>query len=320
MAGVINLSALTQYTDQLATDLIAKSVLRGRTFETGITIQPGVLYKSSLNLMTSTLVGQATSCGMSATGSVVLSQRDISGCPITVFEDICLNDLKNYWVGKLMQPGSYNEEIPFEVLYTDDKVAKIQALTEDLFWKGSINGNNVTGAGAASGNLTLCNGVLDVLQFQSGSASVIIPGTTASFTKANSIDILDSIISTFNTSCTDALGLPNLNIYISYPNFTLLTQALRDANYFHYDANMGDFRINNYLGTNFNVIAVRGLNGSNRIVCTPAENLYYGVDLQNDYETFEVFYYQKEDKVYFRSKWRQGAQVAWPEFVVLYKI
>ena len=318
MSGVIDLSALTKYTDELATELISKAVLRGRTIDTGISIQPDVKYKSALNLMNSELTAQAGGCGISATGSVALSQRDITSCPITVFEDICLQDLEEYWVGKTMKRGSYQDEIPFEQLYVEDKVKKIQALSEDLFWKGSKSGNDVTGAGSATGQMTLCDGVLDVLQFQAGSASVNIASTTASFSKTTAIDIIDSIIADFNTNATDALGEENLNIYISYPNFTLLTQALRDANYFHYDANQGDFRIDGYLGTNFNVIAVRGLNGSDRIVATPASNLYWGVDMVNDYETFEVFYHQKDDKVYFRSKWKQGAQVAFPEFVVLY--
>jgi len=52
------------------------------------------------------------------------------------------------------------------------KVAKIQALVEDVFWKGSKDGNDVTGNGAPSGNLALCNGILDVLQFQSGSVNL----------------------------------------------------------------------------------------------------------------------------------------------------
>ena len=317
--SVINLAALEKYTDELAIELISKAVLRGRTQDTGITIQPDVKYKSALNLMNSTLTAQAGGCGISATGSVVLSQRDLEVCPLTVFEDICLNDLEQYWAGKLMNRGSYNETIPFEQLYTEDKVNKIQALIEDIFWKSSKSGNN-TGGGSTSGNLALCDGILNILQFTSATSSVLTPGTTASFTKATAIDIIDSIINKFNADASDALGEENINIYISYANFTLLTQALRDANYFHYDANQGDFRMNGYLGTQFNVIAVRGLNATNRIVMTPAANLYMGVDLFNDYETFEVFYHQKDDTVYFRSKWKIGAQVAFPEFVVLYKI
>lgn len=314
---VIDLSALTKYTDELAIELISKSVLQGRTVQTGLSIQSDIKYKAPVNILSSTLTAQATSCGMSATGSVALSQRDIETCPLTVFEDVCLNDLEQYWTGKLMQAGSYNENIPFEKLYTDDKVNRIQALSEDLLWKGSKDSNDVTGNGAPTGNLALCNGILDVLGFQAGSASVHnLSGAT--FSKSNAIATIDSIINEFTAEASDAVEEDNLNIYLSYSNFNLLTQALRDGNYFHYDANQGDHRIDGYLGTRFNVIAVRGLNGVGKIVATPAGNIHYGVDMLNDFETFEAFYDRKDDQVYFRSKWKQGVQVAFPEFVVVY--
>lgn len=316
----LNLASLTKYTDELATDLIYKSILQGRTFETGVSIQTNVKFADALNLMTSNLIGIAGgSCGYSATGSVTLSQRELQVCPITVFENLCLNDLEQYWAGKLMRAGSYNEVLPFEQVYTQEKVEKIQALIEDLFWKGSKAGNN-TGAGSTTGNLVLCDGIMNTLEFTSATNSVIIAGASFSgFPKANAIAIVDSVINAVTNSASDILMQPDLNIYISYGNFNTLTQALRDANYFHYDANQGDYRINGYLGTNFNVIAVRGLNGTNKIVATYAANLYYGVDLENDFETFEMWYEKFQDLVYFRSKFKVGTQVAFPEFVILYK-
>ena len=316
----LNLASLTKYTDQLATDLIYKAVLQGRTFTTGVSIQTNVKFADALNLMTSDLIGIAGgSCGYSATGSVTLSQRSLEVCPITVFENNCLNDLEQYWAGKLMRAGSYNEQLPFEQVYTEEKTMKIQALIEDLFWRGSKSGNN-TGAGSTTGNLTLCNGIMNTLEFTSATSSVIRAGASFSnFAKADAIAIVDSVIAAVTTSASDILMQPDLNIYISYGNFNTLTQALREANYFHYDANQGDYRINGYLGTNFNVIAVRGLNGTNKIVSTYAANLYYGVDLENDFETFEMWYERFQDLVYFRSKFKVGAQVAFPEFIILYK-
>ena len=316
----LNLGSLTKYTDQLATDLIYKAVLQGRTFTTGVSIQTNVKFADALNLMTSNLIGIAGgSCGYSATGSVTLSQRDLQVCPITVFENNCLNDLEQYWAGKLMRAGSYNEALPFEQVYTEEKIVKIQALIEDLYWKGSKSGNN-TGAGSTTGNLTLCDGIINTLQFTSATASVLIAGSTYSgFAKADAIAIIDQVINKVTADASDILMQPDLNIYISYGNFNTLTQALREANYFHYDANQGDYRINGYLGTNFNVIAVRGLNGTNKVVSTYAANLYYGVDLENDFETFEMWYERFQDLVYFRSKFKIGAQVAFPEFIVLYR-
>jgi hypothetical protein len=316
----LNLASLTKYTDELSTDLIYKAVLQGRTFTTGVSIQTNVKFADALNLMTSNLIGIAGgSCGYSATGSVTLSQRDLQVCPITVFENNCLNDLEQYWAGKLMRAGSYNETLPFEQVYTEEKILKIQALIEDLFWKGSKSGNN-TGAGSTTGNLTLCDGIIDILQFTSATASVLIAGATYSgFAKADAITIIDQVINKVTSDASDILMQPDLNIYLSYGNFNTLTQALREANYFHYDANQGDYRINGYLGTNFNVIAVRGLNGTNKVVSSYAANLYYGVDLENDFETFEMWYERFQDLVYFRSKFKMGAQVAFPEFIVLYK-
>jgi hypothetical protein len=316
----LNLASLTKYTDQLATDLIYKAVLQGRTFTTGVSIQTNVKFADALNLMTSNLIGIAGgSCGYSATGSVTLSQRDLQVCPITVFENNCLNDLEQYWAGKLMRAGSYNETLPFEQVYTEEKILKIQALIEDLFWRGSKDGNN-TGAGSTTGNLTLCNGIINTLQFTSATASVLIAGSTFSgFAKADAIAIIDQVINKVTSDASDILMQPDLNIYLSYGNFNTLTQALREANYFHYDANQGDYRINGYLGTNFNVIAVRGLNGTNKVVSSYAANFYYGVDLENDFETFEMWYERFQDLVYFRSKFKMGAQVAFPEFIVLYK-
>jgi hypothetical protein len=316
----LNLASLTKYTDQLATDLIYKAVLQGRTFTTGVSIQTNVKFADALNLMTSNLIGIAGgSCGYSATGSVTLSQRDLQVCPITVFENNCLNDLEQYWAGKLMRAGSYNETLPFEQVYTEEKILKIQALIEDLFWKGSKSGNN-TGAGSTTGNLTLCDGIINTLQFTSATASVLIAGSTFSgFAKADAIAIIDQVINKVTSDASDILMQPDLNIYLSYGNFNTLTQALREANYFHYDANQGDYRINGYLGTNFNVIAVRGLNGTNKVVSSYAANFYYGVDLENDFETFEMWYERFQDLVYFRSKFKMGAQVAFPEFIVLYK-
>lgn len=316
----LNLAGLTKYTDELATDLIYKSILQGRTFETGVSIQTNVKYADALNLMTSGLIGIAGgSCGYSATGSVTLTQRNLQVCPITVFENNCLNDLEQYWAGKLMRAGSYNEALPFEQVYTQEKVEKIQALIEDLFWKGSKDGNN-TGAGSTTGNLTLCDGIINILEFTSATSSVVRAGASFSgFAKSDAIAIIDAIIAAVTTSASDILMQPNLNIYLSYGNFNTLTQALREANYFHYDANQGDYRINGYLGTNFNIIAVRGLNGTNKVVATYAANLYYGVDLENDFETFEMWYERFQDLVYFRSKFKVGAQVAFPEFVIEYK-
>jgi hypothetical protein len=69
-------------------------------------------------------------------------------------------------------------------------------------------------------------------------------------------------------------------------------------------------------GTNVRITAVRGLNGSNKAYLTPASNIYVGTDLLSDSEDFKIWYSQDNDEVRFKSKFKLGVQVAFPEFVV----
>jgi hypothetical protein len=45
-----------------------------------------------------------------------------------------------------------------------------------------------------------------------------------------------------------------------------------------------------------------------------------GTDLLNDYESFQIFYFEAEDEVRFRSKFKIGAQIAFPQFIVNFKL
>ena len=66
--------------------------------------------------------------------------------------------------------------------------------------------------------------------------------------------------------------------------------------------------------------AVKGLNGSNRMVLSTSSNLYVGVDMLNDAEEFKIFYSQDNDEVRFISKFKLGAQVAFGAFVVDFQL
>lgn len=321
--AVVDFSALSAYVDQISSKLIKKALLTDRTIQTGITVQTGIKGTEAINILTGSIVGQNTDCGMSPTGSVALSQRNITVCPITVYENICASKFDAYWTQILNPAGSYYEKNPIEQIYVDQKVNSIAKLSGSLLWRGDTSGRQFNGTSSTTtGNITLCNGVLNILQHQTGSASVLsstYSGTA--MTTSNALTIIQSLISTALTSASDILVEENKNIYMSYAKFDLVRQALFAGNYYHYtaDANQGgEWMINNFLGTGFNIIATEGLNTTNRVVLTFAKNIVLGVDLENDQENFEVFYDRYKDEVLFRSKWKQGAQVAFPSQVVIY--
>ncbi len=318
MANSVTVSSLTKYTDQLASSLIRESVLAGRTIAM-VNVQTGVKYAEALNIMTSTLTAAAGSCGaISPAGGPTLTQRSITVCPLKVEEAICLNTLEQYWMGQFMKnsKGSYQEDMAkgFADVYFADKVAKLQALVEDLFWAGDTV--------AGSGNLALCNGVIKTITGLSGVVNlpntVYSPNITAALTAANAIGQVDLII---NAIPTDVLDAKDLTMFMSHANFRTLTRALRTANNFFSDFSKDlDWEFY-YPGTNIKVVAARGLNSVNTghsIIVTPASNLYFGTDLMSDEESFQVWYDINTDTVYFRAKWKQGVQVAYPQYVVNY--
>ena len=166
--ATLNLSNLTKYTDQLSGILLKESVLVGTTFDY-ISIQTGVKYADSINILTNSLTAAAGGCGtISPAGSTTLSQRSISVSPIKVEESVCVDEFEQYWIGMLAKEGSYNEMAPevFNQLYLANKVEKIGQLVEDMFWKASPSSRALI-PGSGSGNLALSTGILDVLLYTS---------------------------------------------------------------------------------------------------------------------------------------------------------
>ncbi len=329
MASTIDLSGLSKYTDQLSQALISEAVLAGTTFKY-ISLIPGVPYATAINVSTSTLIAQAGGCGIAnPTGSVALTQRNLQVCPLKVEENICEQDIKQYYLGKSMQDGSYTEELSpkqFAQVYSADKVAKLGALIEDYYWKGSTSNHYGSGLG-------LCNGLLELLEYTSASASIIngnsISGTTSTYTgaltTANAIAVVDNMINnlTADANGSQILTAGNLTLFMSYSNFNTLVRALRNVNYFHNDlgqeGNVGAGRWEfNYPGQPVKIVATRGLNGTNKMVLTDPKNLYYGFDSESDYTKFRIWYEELYDDVRFRAKFKLGAQVGYPQYVVLF--
>ncbi len=292
-------------------ELIKKSILKGRSVEL-LTIQPDIKSSATINIIDSTLTAQAGACGWSEDGTTDLTQRELSVDPIKVNEAICLDSLEAYYTQTMMNAGSYNTEIPFEAIYAEEKADKLQAVIEDLIWKG----DKVSG----SGNLALANGFLQL--FDGAISGSVVDGNVdavSSITSSNIIDIVDGIVESVPSDIIDA---EDLHLYVSYEDYRTYARALRDANLFHYDGqeNQGLEFSQMVPGTNVRIVAVRGLSGTSKMVLSRKANLFFGRDLLNDAEDFKIFYSEDNDEVRFRSKWKQGTEVAFPEFVVYFKL
>ena len=297
-----DLTGLVPYRDEELMALIRASILEGRTASI-ITVQPGIKSTAAINILSGPIDPQdGTACGFNAQGDTVLSQRDISVNPIKVQESYCPNDLEQYYTQKMMNAGSYNEDIPFEAMFAEEKVARMQSLIENLIWQGDV-------AGVAP--LNLADGLLKVIDAE----VAVIDAGVLDLTAAGIIDSMDAMVGLIPEDVVDA---DDLKLFAGYEVFRTYSKALRDANLYHYPSTADgtqDFRM--FIpGTNVEIVAVKGLNGTGRVILAEASNLYYGTDLMSDYEDFKLWYSLDNQEVRFHARFKVGTNVAFPERIV----
>ena len=94
-------------------------------------------------------------------------------------------------------------------------------------------------------------------------------------------------------------------------------QELVEKNYYHYAAN--GYPVEEFVmpGTNTKVIAVNGLNGTGAIVAADLNNLFYGCDMMNDAEIFDLWYSKDFREYRLAIQFNAGVQVGVPQEVVI---
>jgi hypothetical protein len=168
--------------------------------------------------------------------------------------------------------------------------------------------------------LALCDGFIRLAQTEWSASTV--DGNVANVTAITANNIIDIVDDASSVVPTDILGMNDLTLFCGYDFYRSYALALRNANLFHYTGaeNQGEDFSQMIPGQNIRVVAVRGLNSTNKFFLTSASNLYFGTDLLSDAEDFSIFYSADFDEVRFRSKWKQGVQAAFPEFVVYFSL
>lgn len=299
-----NLSGLATYTDQVGGELMRKAILEGETAKI-IKVQPGVVGSQAINLLNSNLVVQEGTCGWDASGSTIYTQRNITTCQYKVNESLCPRELSDYWLGQLLQPGDYNETVPFEEEISILKTQQISQYCENLIW----------GATSAS---TCFSGFKELFARQGTGATtvtggIVVTGQTpiASTTALSQVDALIEQIP------DDVVDRTDWVVFMSHANYRKYLINYRTANYYHYnpESSYEDFKTF-HPATNILVHPVGGLNGSNLVCLVPAGYMVLGVNLLSDAETLKMWYAVDYDEVRLRSNFNLGVQIAWPEYVI----
>lgn len=309
-----NVSALADYTEQNEALLVTSSVLGAKTaslIKSAGNVMVGVKSSETINIMDTDAVFQAGgSCGFNASGSTSFTQRTVTVGKIKVNEALCPKDLEGKYLQKALPTGSMYDAIPFEQEFTDKKAKRIASQLEIALWQGDTTSVNV--------NLNKFDGLVKLV----GAASGVVDANTSTFisgaplssiTEANVVSIFDGV---YRAIPAQIVAEDDVTIFCGMDVFRTYTIALKNANMFHYTV---DVKADNEFilpGTTIKVVAVQGLNGTNKIYAMRLSNLFLGTDLLNEEEKFEIFYAKEADQVRFVSEFKMGVNIAFPDEVV----
>jgi len=309
-----DVSALSNYTKENEALLVTSSVLGAKTaalIKSAGNVMVGVKSAEKINIMdTDAIFQDGASCGFNASGSTTFTQRTVTPGKIKVNEALCPKDLEAKYLQKALPTGSSYDSIPFEQEYSDKKAKTIAAQLETASWQGDTASGNV--------NLNKFDGFVKLIGAASGvvaaNASTYISGAPlSSITAANVISIFDGV---YQAIPAKVVAADDMTIFCGQDLFRTYTIALKNANSFSYTVDAkadGEFILP---GTTIKVIAVAGLNGTNKIYAMRLSNMFLGTDLLNEEEKFEIFYAKEADQVRFVSQFKFGVNIAFPDETV----
>lgn len=309
-----NVAALADYTEQNEALLVTSSVLGAKTaslIKSAGNVMVGVKSSETINIMDTDAIFQSgASCGFTASGSTTFTQRTVTVGKIKVNEALCPKDLEAKYLQKALPTGSMYDSIPFEQEFSEKKAKRIAAQLETALWQGDTDSVNV--------NLNKFDGLVKLIGAASGvvaaNASTYISGAPlSSITAANVISIFDGV---YKAIPAQVVAADDMTIFCGQDLFRTYTVALKDANQFHYSIDVKADSEFILPGTTIKVVAVAGLNGTNKVYAMRLSNLFIGTDLLNEEEKFEIFYAKEADQVRFVSEFKMGVNIAFPDEVV----
>ena len=306
-----DVTALPAYTEQNAMDLIVKSVAGGRLSQYA-NIQPDVKTTTTINILETDVVFQADGCSRSASGTTTLSQRNLTPGAVAIHEDLCMTDLASKYTALMLKQGltAEKEEVPFEQLYFDQKVARVQKAIEVADWQGD------TASGTA--NLNKYDGLNKLI-----AAAAAVNGNPTGITVATGItngNVIGILTGMAELMPEDIMDADDLKLFVGMDTFLKYQKAIADGNYFHYVVEGGFTAELPLIGfPNVTVCATPGLSGlsGGESYLMRASNIYIGVDLPEEESNDVRSWYDPNDRIYkVTMAFRRAVNVAFPDQVV----
>lgn len=291
------MTSLTSYVEQRRLPLIKEAVLKAKSASL-FNLQTDIKTSAALNLLSTAIqFGDGLACGWDEAGTQTLSQRILATGNIKINMAYCDKEMLKYWTQYQVRVAAGQKTLPFEEDFVNAVVENVKAAIETAIWQGDT--------ASETNNLKYFDGLLKILGATSGVVDVGITEASA----------YDDIMAVYNAIPEKVLD--GASILVGSDTFRKFIQELVAKNYYHYSGENlnGEIMLP---GSQVKVIAVNGLNGTDKIVAGQLDkNFFYGCDMMNDEEKFELWYSQDFREFRLAIEFNAGVQVAFPDEVVL---
>jgi hypothetical protein len=314
----LELSGLTNYTKQLVRPLLTSAVIGAKTqqliMDSGIVLT-GIKSSAAIPLMDTDAVFQTDGCGYNPSGTTSFTQRTVTVGKIMLAETICPKDFEAKFTQEALRAGSnYTDFGNAEFLdaYLAKKNARIAAQLETAIWQGDATGS--------TGNLNKFDGLIKLIDPTAIDANVTgftgLSAVVSTITQSNVVAATEGIYKAIPAA---VIGKGDVKIFVGYDWYRLLIMAYRALNLFSYnpqDANANSFILP---GTNIEIIAVHGLNGTGDAYAISMSNMVLAVDLEDEEANYRVWYSEDNDEIRTKVSFKVGVNVGFPSEAVKFK-
>lgn len=301
MANSPIMTSLTAYVEQRRLPLIAEAVLKARSASL-FNLQTDIKTSAALNLLTTTVeFGDGLTCGWDEAGAQTLSQRILETGNIKINMAYCDKEMLKYWTQYQVRVAAGQKTLPFEEDFVNAVVENVKAAIEKAIWQGD--------KASGDANLNKFNGILKLVDGGVGVNNVTYAdGATVKSIVANVLQAIPAAV----YQKRDVAIMMGTDMYRAYVN------ELVAENLFHYNPGTPIDEVV-IPGTNVKVIGLAGLDNTGKVVAGSLSNFFYGCDMVNDEEKFELWYSQDFREFRLAIEFNAGVQIGFLDEIVFAK-
>jgi hypothetical protein len=314
----LSFSGISAYSKQEIAPLLTEAVFAAKTqslLKAGGILLPKTKSSVKVPKLATNANFQTDSCGWNPSGTTTLSQATVTVGKIKIEETICPKDFEAYFSQEALKAGSTYEDFgwaDFQAKFTEQKNKMIAKQLEVGIWQGDTTSANL--------NLVPFDGLIKLIDAGSpvdaNVSGYVSGGPIATITAANVVSVLNAVYKAIPVEIIDA---EDLKVMCGNDVYRLAVLAYQALNLYNYKVD-GDANQTFVIpGTNVELVAVNGLNGTGDIYATTLSNIAMAFDLEAEEENYMIWYSKDNNEVRYRVAFKLGVNVAYTTLCVKFK-